>query len=46
MILSVVVDEKRHLSFLLILDAHTFQELGRAEVTHVIPPGMHGRYFQ
>jgi beta,beta-carotene 9',10'-dioxygenase len=45
-ILSLVLDLFRHSSFLLVLDATTFQEIGRAQVTHAIPAGLHGQYFQ
>jgi beta,beta-carotene 9',10'-dioxygenase len=44
-ILSVVLDAKKALSFLLILDASNFRELARAEVSHHIPFGFHGNYF-
>jgi beta,beta-carotene 9',10'-dioxygenase len=44
-ILSVIFNTVKQRSFLLVLDAKTFQELGRAEVTHVIPEGFHGQYF-
>jgi len=44
-ILAVVLDLFHHSSFLLVLDAKTFQEVGRAIVTHVIPAGLHGQYF-
>jgi beta,beta-carotene 9',10'-dioxygenase len=44
-VLTVVLDFQKHTSFLLILDAQTFQELGRAQVTHAIPPGLHGQFF-
>lgn len=44
-ILSVVLDSQTVTSFLLILDAKTFAELARAEVTHHIPFGFHGNYF-
>jgi carotenoid cleavage dioxygenase-like enzyme len=44
-ILSVVLDANKAASFLLILDASTFQELARAEVSHHIPFGFHGNYF-
>ena len=43
-ILSVILDVKRGLSFLLVLDASSFTELARAEVPHVIPFGFHGAY--
>jgi beta,beta-carotene 9',10'-dioxygenase len=44
-ILSVVLDTKKAASFLLILDASSFRELARAEVSHHIPFGFHGNYF-
>jgi beta,beta-carotene 9',10'-dioxygenase len=44
-ILSVVLDGKRGTSFLLILDASSFQEIGRATVPHHIPAGLHGQFF-
>lgn len=45
-ILAVILDQLRHLSFLLILNAETFEEMGRAEVPHAIPLGLHGNYFK
>lgn len=44
-VLTIVHDLKQMSSFLLILDAKTFQELGRAEAPHVIPDGLHGQFF-
>lgn len=44
-ILSVVFNKKGENSFLLLLDAKTFQEIARAEVCHKIPIGLHGQYF-
>jgi beta,beta-carotene 9',10'-dioxygenase len=44
-ILSVVLDAKEAASFLLILDASSFRELARAEVSHHIPFGFHGNDF-
>jgi beta,beta-carotene 9',10'-dioxygenase len=44
-ILSIVLDAKKAASFLLILNASSFQELARAEVPHHIPFGFHGNYF-
>ena len=44
-ILSVVLDAKKAASFLLILDASSYRELARAEVSHHIPFGFHGNYF-
>lgn len=45
-ILSVVLDAIHSRSFLLVLNASTFQELARAEVSHHIPFGFHGQYYQ
>jgi beta,beta-carotene 9',10'-dioxygenase len=45
-VLSVVLDLVNNTSFLLILDAHTMQELGRAEAPHAIPVGLHGLWNQ
>ncbi|QBD76960.1 carotenoid oxygenase family protein [Ktedonosporobacter rubrisoli] len=45
-ILSVVLNARKGNSFLLILDAHTFDEIGRAEVPHHIPFGFHGQFFR
>jgi beta,beta-carotene 9',10'-dioxygenase len=43
-LLSVVLDGKQGTSFLLVLDATTFGELGRAAVPHHIPFSFHGMY--
>jgi beta,beta-carotene 9',10'-dioxygenase len=43
-VLSVVVDGLRERSFLLVLDAETFAETGRAIAPHVIPFGFHGEF--
>lgn len=43
--LSVVLDAAKRTSFLLVLDAVSFQEIARAEVLHPIPFGFHGQYF-
>jgi beta,beta-carotene 9',10'-dioxygenase len=45
-IVSVVLDATKARSFLLILDAHNFKEIARAEVPHHIPFGIHGQYYQ
>lgn len=45
-ILSVVLNENKGRSFLLVLDGQSFQEIGRAEIPHPIPSGLHGQYFQ
>jgi torulene dioxygenase len=42
-VLSVVLDGLRERSFLLVLDAETFAETGRA-APHVIPFGFHGEF--
>lgn len=44
-VLTIVLDTGRRTSFLLILNAKNFEEIGRAHVPHVIPPGLHGQYF-
>lgn len=45
-VLSVVLDSGRGRSFLLVLDAHSMQELARAWVPHNVPfGGFHGEYF-
>jgi beta,beta-carotene 9',10'-dioxygenase len=43
-LLSVVLDGRAGNSFLLVLDAHTLNELARAEVPHHIPFGFHGQF--
>jgi beta,beta-carotene 9',10'-dioxygenase len=45
-ILSVVLDANAGRSFLLVLDARSFEELARAEAPHHIPFGFHGQYFR
>ena len=45
MILSVVLDTDAKRSFLLVLDASDFTELGRATVEHHIPLGFHGNFY-
>jgi carotenoid cleavage dioxygenase-like enzyme len=44
-ILSVVLDSASERSFLLVLDARTFEELARAHAPLRIPFGFHGSYF-
>jgi carotenoid cleavage dioxygenase-like enzyme len=44
-VLSVVLDAAAGRSFLLVLDAATFEELARAEAPHHIPFGFHGQFF-
>lgn len=43
-VLSVVLDTNGATSFLLVLAAGSFAELGRAHVPQAIPFGFHGRY--
>jgi beta,beta-carotene 9',10'-dioxygenase len=45
-VLSVVLDAVAGRSFLLVLDAGTFEELARAEAPHHIPFGFHGQYLR
>ncbi|MGH6749932.1 MAG: carotenoid oxygenase family protein [Methyloceanibacter sp.] len=44
-LLSVVLDIDNDVSFLLVLDATTLDELARAEAPHAIPFHFHGNYF-
>ena len=44
-VLSVVLDQKRKKSFLLVLDGSTFAELGRAYVSIHIPLSFHGNFY-
>lgn len=44
-ILSVVLDELRGTSFLLVLDARTFGERARADLPHPVLFGYHGDFF-
>jgi beta,beta-carotene 9',10'-dioxygenase len=43
-LLSVVLDSRSGGSFVLVLDAATLEELGRAEAPHHIPFGFHGQF--
>ena len=45
-VLSVVLDAAAGRSFMLILDARSFEELGRAEAPHHIPFGFHGQFLR
>jgi carotenoid cleavage dioxygenase-like enzyme len=45
-VLSVILDAESGHSFLLVLDAATFEEVARAEAPHPIPFGFHGQYFR
>ncbi|MGI9050816.1 MAG: carotenoid oxygenase family protein [Rubrobacteraceae bacterium] len=44
-VLSVVLDAAAGDSFLLVLDAASFEEIARARVPHHIPFGFHGEHF-
>jgi beta,beta-carotene 9',10'-dioxygenase len=44
-LLTVVLDSRGPGSYLLVLDAKSLAELGRAFVPHHIPLGFHGQYF-
>jgi carotenoid cleavage dioxygenase-like enzyme len=44
-VLSVVFDSSSGRSFLLVLDAATFEEQARAEVPHRVPFGFHGQFM-
>jgi carotenoid cleavage dioxygenase-like enzyme len=45
-VLSVVLDAAAGRSFLLVLDAGSFEELARAEAPHPIPFGFHGQHLR
>jgi beta,beta-carotene 9',10'-dioxygenase len=45
-VLSVVLDAAAGRSFLLVLDAGSFEELARADAPHHIPFGFHGQYLR
>lgn len=44
-LLTIVLNKTKGSSFLLVLDGKSFQEIGRAEVEHRIPAGLHSQYF-
>ena len=44
MVLSVVLDSATERSFLLMLDAASFEEVARADAPHHIPFGFHGQF--
>jgi len=44
-ILSVILDTRSKSSFLLVLDAHTMKEIGRALLPHHVPFQVHGDFF-
>jgi beta,beta-carotene 9',10'-dioxygenase len=43
-VLSIVLNPATNHSFLVVLDARSFEELARAEVPHAIPFGFHGQF--
>ena len=45
-IFTVVLDEKKGNSFLLILDAASFDEMARAEIPHAVLFGYHGAFYE
>lgn len=45
LVLSIVLDSNKGNSFLLALNAQSFEEIARAEVPHHIPYGFHGQYY-
>lgn len=44
-ILSLVFDNKKYRSYLLILDAKNMTELGKVIIPHIVPPGLNGEFF-
>jgi carotenoid cleavage dioxygenase-like enzyme len=44
-VLSVVFDSSTGRSFLLVLDAASFEERARAEAPHHVPFGFHGQFM-
>jgi carotenoid cleavage dioxygenase-like enzyme len=44
-VLSVVMDAEAGSSFLLVLDAQTFEEVARAQAPQRVPFGFHGQFF-
>ena len=45
LIASMILDTNNKTTFLLLLDATTFEEVGRAIVPTMLPFSMHGNYF-
>jgi carotenoid cleavage dioxygenase-like enzyme len=45
-IVSIVLNETKGNSFLLILNASTFTEIARVEIPHPVLFGYHGEFFQ
>ncbi len=44
-VLSLVLDSRARTSFLLVLDATTFDEVARADLPHAVPLGFHGQWY-
>lgn len=44
-LLSIIIDEIKGHSFLLVLDAKNLHEIARTEILHLIPYGLHGMFF-
>lgn len=44
-VLTIVLDRVKNTSFLLILDAMNFEEIGRAEAPINLPVGLHGMFY-
>lgn len=44
-LLSVIINEQKKYSFLLILDAKNLQEIARSNTIHFIPYGLHGMFY-
>jgi carotenoid cleavage dioxygenase-like enzyme len=44
--ISVVLDARRRRSFLLVLDAASFEEMARLDLPHAIPFMLHGQFYE
>jgi carotenoid cleavage dioxygenase-like enzyme len=44
-VLAIMLDYKKNTSFLLVLDARTMAEIGRAYLPHHNPAALHGQFF-
>ena len=45
-VLSIILDQKKNDSFLVVLDAATMKEVARVDVGYPIPAGLHGKYYK
>lgn len=45
-VLTLIIDHLQNDTFLLLLDAKSFKEIGRAKAPHLIPAGLHGKYIK